>query len=62
MIKYKTKLFSDIEPTWWDEQVLKFNGSIFYTYSYLKYLELCNKINEIKNLSYIILDGKKLYP
>ena len=61
MINYKTKMFLDIDPVFWDEQVLQFNGSIFYTFSYLKYLELCNKINEIKNLSYMIFNGKKFY-
>ena len=59
MIDYKTKLFSDSEPLWWDKQVVEFNGSVFYSYSYIKYLELCNKNNLIKNLSYVIMDNKK---
>ena len=53
-------MFLDIDPIWWDEQVLQFNGSIFYTFSYLKYLELCNESKKIKNLSYIILNEKKV--
>ena len=60
MIDYKIKLYSDIEPSWWDEQVKKFNGSIFYTYSYIKYMELCNKQTQIKNLSYVIFDKNKI--
>jgi hypothetical protein len=60
MQEYKKKLFEDCEPLWWDEQVKLCSGSIFYSYLYIKYLELCNKNNLIKNLSYVIYNKNKI--
>ena len=57
---FKIKLFSECDSSWWNEQVKILNGSMFYEYTYIKYLEFCNKQYLIKNLSYIIINDDQV--
>mgnify|MGYP005991316289 FL=1 len=59
-IVFKIKLFSECDSSWWNDQVKILNGSMFYEYTYIKYLEFCNKQYLIKNLSYIIINEDKV--
>tara|TARA_B100001996_G_scaffold110537_1_gene83650 strand:+ start:2046 stop:3089 length:1044 start_codon:yes stop_codon:yes gene_type:complete len=56
---FKSQNFFSFSKKNWDSVVDQFNGSIFYSYSYIKYLELCNIDKNFKNYSYIIFNNHK---
>ena len=56
---FKSQNFFSFSKKNWDNIVDQFNGSIFYSYSYIKYLELCNIDKNFKNYSYIIFNNQK---
>jgi len=55
----KSERYSNFSKEKWDSVVNQFYGSIFYSYSYVEYLKLCNKKNLIDNCSFIIFKNNE---